>query len=198
MRAPRRAASVLALSLLIAPGAGAQARPASLTQDVHVPTYPGWQLDATLMLPTADGPSPAVLLVAPAEADPAAFDELTTSLAGRGVAVLRMQLSPAEPTDSGDVAAPGDDAYAALQYLRTREDIDGDRVAIVGWGAASDAAARAAASDGAVRSLVLVGPPPGVRHPPGTPLLIVPFEETAAATTTRISVAGAFLAGSLR
>ena len=192
-------------------GAGVRpgAQPDVISQSISVPVYPGHLLAATVMLPAlAETPIPAVLLLTmgdPHAAAPPASDAVATALLAHGVAVVRLDLPPApmgQPRGAEPLAQPADDAYAVLQFVREREDIDGDRLAIVGIGTAAEAAVRAAALDAAVRALVLLGARPISRDtmdlPTSLPVMALPIEMRAAPvrpepTTTPAADAAAFL-----
>ena len=161
-----------------------------LTQTIAVPVFPGQLVNATLSVPVLEEtPLPAVLLLAVrdrgAAPAPAAL-ALAEALLARGIAVVRMDVPPpgdaaagAEPVDQ-----PADDAYAVLQFVREREDIDGDRVGIVGLGAAASYAARAAALDEVTAALVLLGAESMASDTLGLPVgmrvLALPLEVRAA------------------
>lgn len=195
------------------------ARPVSagrdvITQTIAVPVFPGQLVSATISIPAREEtPLPAVLVLAMRERGaapaPAAL-ALTDALLTRGMAVVRLDVPPA-PTDAPATAEPldqpADDAFAVLQFMREREDIDGDRVAVVGVGAAAQHAALAAALDEAAGALVLLGAEP-VRSdtlglPTGLPLLSLPLAVRAApaapgTVATPISDAAAFLSRHLQ
>jgi len=124
-------------------------------QDIRVTAFPGHMLQATLALPAAEAPYPAVVLAVPRALDRdgrAAAASLTAALVRAGWAVLRFETDPV--ADAGADAA--DDLYAIAQHLRDREDVDGDRVAVVALGSAAPAAVGAADGDEALRAVALV------------------------------------------
>jgi len=194
----RRAAVVLLAVLGTVQGAHAQTRPARpvaaggarvIAQTLHVPVFPGQMLSATLALPALEEtPLPAVLVLSvrePGSAPVPAALAIADALLARGIAVVQLDLPPLVDDAVGEpLVQPADDAYAVLQFVREREDIDGDRTALVGVGDAAEHAARAAALDEATRALVLLGARP-VRSdtmglPTGLPLLSLPLETRAA------------------
>ena len=166
-------------------------RPTVITQSVMVPVYPGQMLTATLSLPTLEEtPLPAVLVLTvrePASAPVAAATALERELLERGFAVVHLELPPLPadaPPDSEPMLQPADDAFAVLQFVREREDIDGDRVGVVGIGDAAEHAARATALDEAARALVLLGAQElevdTMGLPTDLPLLSLPVDVRAA------------------
>jgi hypothetical protein len=91
------------------------------------------------------------------------FRQVADTLGRRGIAVLRLDdrgaggsdLGPKGPT-SADFA---DDIRAALAYLRTRHDVDGDRLGLVGHSEGGMIAPMVAASDPKLRAIVLMAGP---------------------------------------
>ena len=152
------------------PGAPYVAEPAT----VHTPA--GITLAGTLTIPShrAGARLPAVVLITGSgaqdrdEAIPSIgnyrpFREIADTLSRRGIAVLRLDdrgiggSSQGPPTaTSADFA---DDIRAAVAWLRTREDIDPDRVALVGHSEGAMIAPMIAITDPALRALVLVAGP---------------------------------------
>ena len=219
MRRVARAVPTLVAILAAAPLSAqvSGTRPVSdgrvMTQTISVPVFPGQMVSATLSLPTLEEtPLPAVLLLARREpgaaAAPAAL-ALTEALLARGMAVVRLDIAPpaADAAAGGEpLDQPADDAYAVLQFVREREDIDGDRVGIVGLGAAAEHAGRAASLDEAAGALVLLGTETIVRDtlglPTDLPVLLLPLEVRAAPTgstfATPVSDAAVFLSRHLQ
>lgn len=163
--------------------------PGVIVQSIGVPVFPGQLLDATVALPAREQtPLPLVLLLVvrePGSAPGAAAGAVSEALLGRGIAVVKLELPPAVDADGGEpMLQPADDAFAVLQFMRQREDIDGDRVALVGVGAAARFAVRAAALDEGLRALVLLGAGTPSRDsldlPTRLPLLALPLEIRAA------------------
>ena len=174
---------------------GRPARPVSdgrpiISQNLAVPVFPGQMVSATLTLPTLEeAPLPAVVILAvrePGRPRTAAVQAVAETLLARGMAVVLLDVPPptAESSEGEPLDQPADDAYAVLQFMREREDIDGDRVALVGIGAAAGHAARAAALDEVVSAIVLLGAPSiesdTVGLPTGLPLLSLPLETRVA------------------
>lgn len=186
---------------------------APISEALAVPVFPGHMIEATLTLPTFDEPPyPAVLVLTvrePGAALAPTAAAVIEALLERGVAVVRLDVPPRQadvPADAEPLDQPADDAYAVLQFVRAREDVDGDRVGILGVGSAADHAARAAALDEAARALVLLGVEPAASDtlglPTGLPLLSLPLEVRAApaggAQATPITDAAAFLTRQLQ
>lgn len=215
MRRVLRATSLAAAALAFATPATPQATPVvardPIVETLEVPVFPGQMVKATLTLPDLhEAPYPAVLLIAvrePGAGTPATALAMTDALIANGVAVVHLDVPPPLPASSAEpVDQPADDAFAVLQFVREREDVDGDRVAIIGVGAAAQHAARAAALDEAARALVLLGAEPldsdTLGLPTSLPLLSLPIEMRAApaveTSTSPVSDAAAFIARHLQ
>lgn len=132
----------------------------------------GTAFDAILTLPSAGQkiPYPSVLLIpgsGPRDRDDTLgpnrpFRDLARGLAVMGIASLRYDnralafpstIDPRTATIRDSVI---DDAIGALEFLRTRTEIDGSRLAIVGHGAGTETAAFVPRGDGPVAGLVLI------------------------------------------
>ena len=91
------------------------------------------------------------------------FRELADTLGRRGIAVLRLDDRGAGGSEMGPPGATSadfaDDIRAALAYLRTQKDIDGDRLGIVGHSEGGLIAPMVAASDPRLRGIVLMAGP---------------------------------------
>ena len=137
----------------------------------------GLTLAGTLTMPTvrgADGRVPAVVLITGSGAQnrdeelPGIkgyrfFRQIADTLSRRGIAVLRLDdrgIGGSEagkaPGTSGDFA---DDVRAALQYLRARADIRGDRLGLVGHSEGGLIAPLVARDDPQLRAIVLLAGP---------------------------------------
>jgi pimeloyl-ACP methyl ester carboxylesterase len=130
----------------------------TLTMPVHAA---GTRVPAVVMI-TGSGPEDRD------EATPALpgwrpFRQIADTLGRRGIAVLRLDdrgvggtsHGPANPT-SADFA---DDIRAALAYLRTRSDVDGAKLALVGHSEGGMIAPMIAATDSALHAIVLIAGP---------------------------------------
>ena len=91
------------------------------------------------------------------------FREIADTLSRRGVAVLRLDDRGIGGSSQGPPAATSadfaDDIRAAVAWLRTRDGIDPDRVALVGHSEGAMIAPMIAITDPALRALVLVAGP---------------------------------------
>ena len=149
-------------------------------QDVRVSGPGGIVLGGTLTMPTnARGPVPAVVTITGSgqqdrdELIPIAggirlFRQVADTLSRRGIAVLRLDdrglgASGGDPrtATSADFA---DDIRAALAYLRTRRDIDGTRLGLVGHSEGGAIAPMIAATDPKLKAMVVMAGPgePGI------------------------------------
>jgi dienelactone hydrolase len=141
-------------------------------EEVRVPHPSGFRLAGTLTLPRgARGRVPAVVTITgsgqedrdeaiPLLAGYRPFRQVADTLGRRGIAVLRMD-------DRGFGASEGDpgaatsrdfagDISAAVAYLRSRPEIDPDRIALVGHSEGGIIAPMVAAGDPRLRAVVLV------------------------------------------
>lgn len=91
------------------------------------------------------------------------FREIAGALAAKGIAMLRLDdrgvggSTGAGPSATGDDVA--DDTKVAIAWLRTRKDIDADRIALIGHSFGGVVAPMVAAADARVAALVLMGAP---------------------------------------
>jgi dipeptidyl aminopeptidase/acylaminoacyl peptidase len=88
------------------------------------------------------------------------FRELADTLGRRGIAVLRLDDRGVGGSDRGSPAATSrdfaDDIRAGVAYLRTRPEIDGDRIALVGHSEGGIIAPMIAATDPRLKGMVLM------------------------------------------
>jgi pimeloyl-ACP methyl ester carboxylesterase len=106
--------------------------------------------------------SPAVVLVHGTDGDRAELLPLAGPLHDAGFVVLVLALRSTHPgTGTTFGLREAEDVRAAVDMLRRRSNIDGDRIGVIGIGSGANAAALAAARDGNIRALVLDRP---IRH----------------------------------
>lgn len=155
----------LLVALLLAAPLSAEER------DVRLETDAG-AIVGTLRLPDAAELPPVVLLLhgftgtrdelAVAGTEEGVFSRTARRLAEDGLASLRIDFRGSgesegaweDTTFSGQIA----DALAALDWLAGQEDVDGDRIAVLGWSQGGLVAAHAAAERPEIDALVLWAP----------------------------------------
>lgn len=142
-------------------------------EDVVVRTPAGLRLTGTLTIPRGrvNGRAPAVVTITgsgPEDRDEEPpslpgyrpFRELADTLGRRGIAVLRLDDRGMNGSDAGGRDATSvdfaDDVRAGVAYLRTRPEIDGDRIALVGHSEGAIIAPMVAATDPRLRAIVLM------------------------------------------
>jgi dienelactone hydrolase len=148
-------------------------------EEVTITTPKGLKLAGTLTLPKARPARgvPAVVTITgsgPEERDESIpgvngyrpFRQIADTLGRRGIAVLRLDDRGTGGSDAGPGGVQGptsadfaDDIRAGLAYLRTRADIDGDRLALVGHSEGGMIAPMVAATDPKLRAIVLMAGP---------------------------------------
>lgn len=144
-------------------------------QDVIVPTPGGFTLAGTFTLPHgATGPVPAVVTITgsgmqdrdanlPLVRDYRLFRQVADTLSRRGIAVLRMD-DRGFGSSGGQVARAttadfADDIRAGLAWLRQRPEVDARRLGLVGHSEGGLIAPMVAATDSALRAIVLMAAP---------------------------------------
>jgi dipeptidyl aminopeptidase/acylaminoacyl peptidase len=147
-------------------------------EHLQVPTQKGHALAGTLTIPSNGSPPyPAVLLITGSSRQnrdhlgnpekPASlykpFRQIADVLSRNGMAVLRMDdqgvgCSGGGPFEDVTIPERADDSRAGISYLRSRKDIDGQRVALLGLSEGANIAPMIAASDAAIRAIVLLAP----------------------------------------
>jgi uncharacterized protein len=159
---------------LRAPDYSAPAGAAYRAEDVVIKAPAGHTLAGTLTRPLTDQQVPAVVLITgsgPQDRDQAIpiisgyrpFMEIADALSSRGVAVLRLD-DRGFGASTGDFSSANsadfaDDVLAAVAFLRSRHDIDGGRVGLVGHSEGGLIAPLVAMSDANLRGIVLIGAP---------------------------------------
>lgn len=145
----------------------AAASPAQAPEEVRIASDPGVVLAGTLRLPGRAGAGPHPVVVVLTGHGPSArggFPLLVDRLAATGIAVLDYDkrgigrstgvfLDTMEPIER--------DAAAAVAWLRTRRDIDGGRVAVLGLSQGGVVAPAVAADDPAIAAVVMLAGPAG-------------------------------------
>lgn len=146
--------------------------------EVAIPVH-GYTLAGTLLLPKHGArPHPAVLMITgsgqqdrdehlgvPGLERYRPFRQIAEALASAGVAVLRVDdrgvgaSTGAETLDSATTSSFADDARAEIAYLRSRAEIDPDRIALVGHSEGATIASMIAAGDPRVAAIVLMAGP---------------------------------------
>lgn len=127
----------------------------------------GWRLIGDLSLPTGARHAPAVLMLNKAAGDRTVYEPLAVSLAGRGIASLRIDLRGHGESINMGRFVPGepallvgseDDVAAAHEYLRSHPRIDGSKVAVVGGSYSGEAMAEAGREYGYAQAYVALSP----------------------------------------
>jgi hypothetical protein len=143
-------------------------------EEVSVPGPAGTILGGTLTLPKSVSPVPAVVTISgsgqqdrdeyiPIAGGYRPFRQIADTLGRRGIAVLRLDdrgigASNGNPA-TGTSADFADDVRAAVEYLRTRHEIDPSRVALLGHSEGALIAPMVAASDKRLKGIVLLAGP---------------------------------------
>lgn len=141
--------------------------------EVTVPGPGGITLGGTLTVPTgASRPVPAVVTITgsgqqdrdefiPVAGGYRLFRQVADTLGRRGIAVLRLddRTVGASGGTLGTSADYADDARAALAFLRTRPEIDGSRLGLVGHSEGGMIAPMVAAKDAKLKAIVLMAGP---------------------------------------
>ncbi len=135
---------------------------------------PAGTLAGTLTMPKdARGPVPAIVTITgsgPEDRDEALpsvgpyrpFRQIADTLSRRGIAVLRMDdrgFGESQGDLKGTSADFADDIRAAVRYLRSRQDIDGARIALLGHSEGGMIAPMVAATDPHLRGIILMAGP---------------------------------------
>jgi hypothetical protein len=140
-------------------------------EDVSFDSAPGVRLAGTLTLPPGKGPFPAAVLITGSGAQDRdetlmghkPFMVLADTLTRRGIAVLRDD-DRGFGKSTGDFAKAtsadfAEDAKAAMAYLRTRHEIDGQRIGLIGHSEGGMIAPMVAADDPRVAFVVMMAGP---------------------------------------
>ena len=147
-------------------------------EEVRIPTPKGYHLAGTLTLPSfVPPPYPAVLLITGSSAQdrdhlqnsrgPSSaykpFRQLSDALSRTGIAVLRMDdqgtgCSEGRPLADVTIQERADDSRTGIRYLRSRQEIDASRIALLGLSEGANIGPLIAASDSAIRAVVMMAP----------------------------------------
>ncbi|MFI5229373.1 MAG: alpha/beta hydrolase family protein, partial [Gemmatimonadales bacterium] len=155
------------------PDYGAPPNAPYTAEDVVVTTREGLKLTGTLTIPRAraTGRAPAVVTITgsgPEDRDeqPSAipgyrpFRELADTLGRRGIAALRLDDRGVNGSDAGPPTVTSadfaNDIRAGVAYLRSRPEIDGAHIGLVGHSEGGIIAPMVAATDSGVRAIVLM------------------------------------------
>lgn len=156
------------------PDYGAPAGAPYRSEEVTVRTPMGHSLSGTLTIPrNSPGKVPAVVTITgsgqqdrdeyiPIVPNFRPFRQLADTLGKRGVAVLRLDdrgINSSGGDANGTSADFADDIRAAIAYLRSRPDIDGDRIALAGHSEGGMIAPMVAATDAKLAGIVLLAGP---------------------------------------
>lgn len=169
----RRYGVSLPLLVTLLAGAAPVHAQAAREREVSLPG-PAGRLAGTLTLPgeAFDPPYPVVVTLTGSGAhyrdgnrtpdDPyRPFRQIAAALASRGVAVLRMDDRGVGGSTGNAAAATGDDVaddvHAAVAWLRTRDEVDPERVALLGHSFGGGVAPIVAAEDPAIAAIALMG-----------------------------------------
>lgn len=157
-----------------APDYSAPSDASYIAESVEVVARSGHRLAGTLTRPERDGRLPAVVTITgsgPQDRDQAIpglagyrpFRDIADALTRRGIAVLRLDdRGVGESTGDFNAATSkdfADDVRDAVAYLKTRADIDSDRIALVGHSEGGLIAPMIAATDTSLAGIVLLAGP---------------------------------------
>lgn len=144
---------------------------ASAADEVSFKTEDGVTIRANLFMPRGAKPVPAVLLLHQLGSDKSAWNAFAEKLIKNSYAVLALDLRghggstdfSGEERDyksfsDADHAAMIRDVEAAAKYLKSRKDINGGRLAVVGASIGANLAFQYAAEDKTVRTAVMLSP----------------------------------------
>lgn len=146
----------------------AQALPVEETRTVL--KHDGWELVGELLLPVAERPVPAVLLLNQAGGDRNIYRNLGGRLADRGIASLRLDLRghgestnlgrfvPGESRGAEYIREADADIVVAQEYLLSHSAIDANRIGVVGASYSGEEMAEAARKHGYARMYVALSP----------------------------------------
>lgn len=129
-----------------------------------------WELIGDFQQPVTDSLVPAVLLLNQAAGDRRPYEDLAASLAANGIASLRLDLRghgesvnlghfiPGENTRDPLIWDAEIDVVAAYEYLKSRSDVDSQRIAIVGSSYSGEEMAEAGRLNDFAKAYVALSP----------------------------------------
>jgi uncharacterized protein len=170
--AAHKALAALA-ALLLTPGiaipgaaatSGTPATPA-IAEEVRIPSEPGVTLAGTLRVPGRKGPYPVVILRSGSGVQKrGAYLSLQQRLNAAGIATIdfdKRGTGQSTGTFTDTMQEMEADLLATIKWLRTRRDIDGKRIALLGHSQGAAAAPIVAERDGGLAAIVFLAGPVG-------------------------------------
>jgi pimeloyl-ACP methyl ester carboxylesterase len=145
-------------------------QPVQVAEDVRIPSDPGVVLAGTLRLPARNGkaPYPVVVVLAGSGPNPrGGFPPLVDRLTEAGIATLdydKRGIGQSSGSFLDTMEVMERDAAAALRYLRSRPEIDGRRIALLGLSQGGVVGPAVAAEDQGIAALVMLSGPAGEQH----------------------------------
>jgi dipeptidyl aminopeptidase/acylaminoacyl peptidase len=145
-----------------------------VSEDVQLSGPNGSTIGGTLTKPRGAGPFPVIVTISgsgqqdrdsfiPLAGGIRLFRELADTLGRRGIAVLRVDDRGLGASTGNVITATtadfADDTRAVVRYLRTRKDIDGARIGLLGHSEGGAIAPMVAATDRAIAAVVLMAGP---------------------------------------
>lgn len=147
-----------------------------LAEEVQITTNQGYLLAGTLTIPLNElPPYPAAILITGSHASNRdhvgdneypinqyrPFRQIADALSRRGIVVLRMDDRGYGCSEGGDIYEAtiperADDIKAGLDYLKSRKEIDGSRLGLLGLSEGANIGPMIAAADPSIRALVIM------------------------------------------
>lgn len=167
----RKAVLRTILALVLACAAAFMATGANASEEVSFTTSDNISIRATFSHPQGRAQVPAVILLHQLAGERHAWNTLAQKLVGNNYAVLAIDLrGHGDSTAFGestrtykdftdaDYGAMIRDVRAAAAYLRSRKDVNGDRLALIGASIGANLSLQYAAEDMQVRTVVMLSP----------------------------------------
>jgi alpha/beta superfamily hydrolase len=169
-----------------------------MTQPARSITFPSgdFTLEGVLHLPN-DTPAAAAVICHPgAQYGGDMYNHVVMAMCEalneRGYIALRFNMQGVGGSQGEmDMASGPDDARAALEYIRTLREVDGEAIGLIGYSVGAMAAAEAASAD--LKAVALVSPPLGfgdLRVDPGCPVLVACGDNDEFAPIDRLRIVG--------